>query len=63
MMRCYPVMSHYLDSVSLEGVFRTRKDAENFIAKQKDAWKDSTLPRGIRYSIKCHNIMTCEEEE
>tara|TARA_B100000282_G_scaffold185480_1_gene134925 strand:- start:538 stop:708 length:171 start_codon:yes stop_codon:yes gene_type:complete len=56
-------MSHYLDSVSLEGVFRTRKDAENFIAKQKDAWKDSTLPRGIRYSIKCHNIMTCEEEE
>ena len=55
----YPVMSHYLGSVSLEAICSTRKDAENFIAKQK---KDSMLSGGIRYSIGCYNIITCEEE-
>ena len=59
MNNVYPVISRYLGSVSLEAICSTRKDAENFIAKQK---RDFMLPRGIRYSIGCSNIITCEEE-
>tara|TARA_Y100001972_G_scaffold104794_1_gene131929 strand:- start:1277 stop:1477 length:201 start_codon:yes stop_codon:yes gene_type:complete len=47
--------------VSIEGVFRTRKDAENFIEKQKiyAPINPITIPKGIKYSIECHNIRTC----